>query len=152
MPTVTSTATLTINPYPRGFDNTQRTQIVRGTIAITTGLYPSGGYSVSWGSLTTGDGGVQAIPLGSSTPTSTSTPFPIDVDVKSVAYATSPQGFGPSGYIYVWDNVNGNIHIFQSTTGAASGNSGPLVEFAGAVPNTIVNDVILFRATFIRNV
>lgn len=149
---VASTSTLTINAYPKGIDNTQRCQIVRGTMTITTGFYPSGGYTVNWGSLFSASSGfaIQAIPPDSTGGTNTAL-MPIDVDIKSAAYATSPQGFGPSGYVYVWDNVNGNIHIFQSTTGAASGNSGPLVEFGGAVPNTIVNDVIIFTATFVRN-
>jgi hypothetical protein len=148
-----STATLTVRAYPHGIDNTQRSQIVRGTVAITTGFYPSGGYVVNWATLSQGGSGqgVESIPVAfSGLSSSITTPFPVDVDIKSVAANTSPYGKGPSGYIYVWDNVNGNIHIFQSATNAASGNSGPLVEFGGAIPNTIVNDRITFTAVYQR--
>lgn len=146
-----STATLTVSPYPAGVDNTQRTQVIRGTVAITTGFYPSGGYTVNWATLSQGNSGVSVSSIDLDSATSPVGAFPIDVDVKSVANATSPYGKGPSGYIYVWDNVLGNLHIFVSATNAASGNSGPLVEFGGAINNNIVNDVITFRATYVRN-
>jgi hypothetical protein len=159
MAVTTSTVTLTVNPYPRGIDNTQRTQIFRGTVAFSPGVYPSGGYAVSWAALQqTGSGiGVMSIPAGSSTPTSTSTPFPIDVDINSHAYntttsASGASSFGPSGFIYVWDNVNGNIHIFRTNTGSASGVSGPLFEWVPGtdVSSQVVNDVITFTAVFAR--
>lgn len=142
----TSTATITVFPYPRGYDNTQRNQIVRGTIALSAGTYPAGGYSLTWSGII----GIQSIPIPASTPSSTSTPKPFDMDVKSTCNVTTNFGTGPSGFIYVWDSVNGNLHVFE-TDGTASAASGPLVEFGGPLPGSMVNDVIQFTAVFYRN-
>jgi hypothetical protein len=66
------------------------------------------------------------------------------VNVKSVQ---NP----PSGYVYLWDNVLGNLHIFETDNGAAGSNaSGPLLEIGGAIDNHIVTDVIQFEAIFVR--
>lgn len=147
-----SAATITIFPYPRGFDNTQRMQVVRGTIAISAGTYPLGGFPLTWGSLSNANGSViESVPLPSATPTSTGSIKPVDVDVKSTAYTSTNYGSGPSGYIYIWDSVNGNLHIFLDYGSAASTSSGPLVEMGGNVPGLVVNDTIQFTAYFARN-
>ena len=130
-----ATATITVNTYPAGIDNTQRNEIVRGTIAISQGTYPAGGFSLDW----SGQERIKAI-----APTSKG-PAPIDVDVKSVA---SP----PSGVPYAWDSVTGNLHIFQvGPTGSTV--SGPLVEFytGNNIPGYIYGDKIAFTAEFTRN-
>ena len=142
-----ATATITVFSYPRGYDNTQRNQIVRGTIAISAGTYPVGGFSLSWANII----GIQSVPIPASTPSSTSTPKPFDMDVKSTAYTATNYGTGPSGYVYVWDSVNGNLHIFVDYGSAASTSSGPLVEMGGNVPGLVVNDTIQFTAYFYRN-
>ena len=139
-----ATATITVNSYTKGgIDNAQHLQYLRGTIAISTGgTYPPGGFPLNWGGIE----GLKAIPLGSATQAVAGVqtlPFPVDVTVHSAA---NP----PSGYIYAWDNVLGNLHIFESSNGA-SNNSGPLLEVGGAVDNHIVTDVILFEAVFVRN-
>ena len=146
-----ATATITVFPYPKGHDNTQRSQIVRGTIAISTGTYPAGGFALSWNTSSTTGGTTQAIPIPASTPSSTSTPAPFDVDIKSAAYRANSGGIGgPSGYIYLWDSVNGNLHVFESANGA-SNSSGPLLEIGGNIPGDVVNDSIQFTAWFYRN-
>jgi hypothetical protein len=142
-----STATITVFPYPRGYDNTQRNQIVRGTIALSNGTYPVGGYTLTWSGII----GIQSVPIPASTPSSTSTPKPFDMDIKSTANVTTMYGTGPSGFVYVWDSVNGNLHVFVSAERETSGNSGPLVEFAGTLPGSMVNDTIQFTAIFYRN-
>ena len=142
-----ATATITVFPYPKGYDNTQRNQIVRGTIAISAGTYPTGGFPLSWSSII----GVQSVPIPGSTPSSTGGPKPFDMDVKSTAYTATNYGTGPSGYVYVWDSVNGNLHIFVDYGSAASTSSGPLVEMGGNVPGLVVNDTIQFTAVFYRN-
>jgi hypothetical protein len=135
-----ATATIVVNAYPSGIDNTARFEIVRGKITISTGgTYPPGGFPLNWSGIE----GLKVIPAASLTPSSTGTILPVDMDINSAA---NP----PSGYIYTWDNVNGNLHILESNNGV-SGNSGPLVELGGAIPNTIVTDVIQFRASFVRN-
>lgn len=145
-----STLTVSVYNYPRGFDNTQRCQIVRGTFVITDGQYPAGGYPIDWSTATNATGEmIRAIPLGGLTPTSTGSPFPINVDVSSRADLVTSAGTGPSGFVYVWDNVLGNLHIFVSMN-AASANSGPLVELGGALPHTVVTDTIQFQAWFSR--
>lgn len=129
-----STATITVYPYPKGHDNTQRRVRLTGTIAISTGgTVPPGGFSLSWSNIPQ----LSAIPQNSA-----GTLIPIDMQVKSVQ---NP----PSGYIYLWDNVTGNLHIFEAAN-SSSGNSGPLVEVGGAIDNRIVTDVIQFTAEFAR--
>ncbi len=142
-----ATATITVFPYPRGYDNTQRNQIVRGTIAISAGTYPLGGFPLSWTNII----GIQSIPIPASTPSSTGGPKPFDMDVKSTAYTSTNYGSGPSGYVYVWDSVNGNLHIFVDYGSAASTSAGPPVEMGGNVPGLVVNDTIQFTAYFYRN-
>lgn len=146
MAQINSVATLVKYPYPKGSDNTQRTSIVRGTISLSPGQYPPGGFPLNWGSLE----GLYAIPPGGSSPSSTGSVFPIDVTIKSVGNLVGAAGTGPSGYIYAWDNVNGNFHIFAVDTGSASGSSGPLVEIGGGISGTIFADTIQFEAIFVR--
>ena len=153
-----STATITIFGYPKGIDNTQRFQVVRGTIAVTPGDYPTvgnsgqGGYQLSWGSLSNANGAViESVPLPAATPSSTGSIFPVEVDIQSSGYTLNQFGTGPSGFIYVWDSVKGNMHIFVTPEREVSGNSGPLIEFAGPLSNAIVTDTIQFTAYFARN-
>lgn len=142
-----ATATINYFPYPKGNDNTQRFQVRRGTIAISTGTYPPGGFPLSWN---VGDG-VKAIPNPSLTPSSTGTIFPVDVDLKSTGDLGTSGGTGPSGFVYIWDSVLGNLHAFVSTTGLAGSTiSGPLVEFGGNIPGSMQNDTVQFTAYFVR--
>jgi hypothetical protein len=136
-----SVVTLSTYGYPKGSTNDQRNQTVRGTVSFSIGTYPVGGFPLNWGLLE----GVKAIPAGSTTPSSTGTILPTDCDIKSVS---NP----PSGVIYTWDNVLGNLHIFLVGPGAACSISGPLVEFyPGAnIPGWILNDTVMFRAVFPR--
>ncbi len=134
-----STATITVYPYPKGKDNTQRNVVLYGTIAISTGgTYPAGGFALSWANVEE----AKTIPPGSTTPSSTTAIIPSRMTITSAA---NP----PSGYVYVWNSVNGNLHIFESNNGV-SANSGPLVEVGGAIANAIVVDVIQFEAIFPR--
>lgn len=136
-----STATINVYAYPKGVDNTQRTQILRGTFSVATGgTYPPGGFSLNWGALPE----VKSIPLNTSNtaPASTGSIMPIQVNVRSSA---NP----PSGYIYAVDGVTGNLHIFEAAN-SASANSGPLLEVGGAIDNKIVTDTIQFEAIFVR--
>ncbi len=140
-----SAITITQNTYPGGLDNGQRMFRIYGTFAVTTGTYPPGGYALNWGALE----GVKAIPAFNTGGTNTSL-MPIDVDVKSAGYRVTTAGTGPSGYVYLWDNVQGNLHVFVSNNGVSNA-SGPLIELGGNVPGSVVNDVIVFEAVFVRN-
>lgn len=136
-----ATATVAVYAYPKGHDNTQRSVKLRGTITLTQGAYPAGGFPLSWANISALD----TIPLGSTTPSSTGTIKPIDMDVKSTA---NP----PSGINWVWDSVNGNLHAFICASETPCAISGPLVEFGGAsLPGWMLNDVIQFSAEFYRN-
>ena len=121
-------------------------QVVRGTISLSPGQYPPGGFSLNWSTVE----GLKAIPPGNQTPSSTGSVIPIDVDIHSTGNLNSTQGTGPSGYIYLWDSVVGNMHIFEVATDAASGSSGPLVEIGGGISATIFADTIQFTAWFAR--
>src|SRR5437868_1301030 len=110
-----ATATITVFPYPKGVDNTQRSQIIRGTIEISAGTYPLGGFPLSWANASNVNGQMlESIPVPASTPSSTGGPVPFDMDVKSSCYVSTNFGSGPSGFIYLWDSVNGNLHIFET--------------------------------------
>ena len=147
MAQVNATATIVPFAYPNGYDNTQRCETVRGTITISaTGFYPPGGFALSWANLE----GLKTIPPAGSTASSTGSIFPIDANIKSVGNVNSTQGTGPSGFIYLWDNVLGNMHIFTVVTDAASNSSGPLIEIGGTVPPGVRSDTIQFEATFSR--
>jgi len=136
-----ATATITVFPYPKGVDNTQRMLYIRGTIAISTGgTYPPGGFPLNWSGLEQ----LKVIPLGAQTPSSTGLLQPFQMQILSAA---NP----PSGYIYITDGVLGNLHIFETDNGAAGSNaSGPLLEIGGGISNSIVTDVIQFEAVFVR--
>lgn len=128
---VPSTATITINAYPAGYDNTQRNEIVRGTISVTSGAYPSGGYALTWN-----QDGIKSLGPGGSPPLY---PFPIDVTFKSIA---SP----PSGYNYLWDGTTGALRVYNL------GVSPPVfAEISGTVPAAVSGDTIAFTAYFSRN-
>lgn len=129
-----SVATINVFAYPKGVDNTQRLHIVRGTISLTPGHYPNNGFPLTWTTLEQ----IKAIPLSGQANVA-----PIDMDIHS---ASLP----PSGLIYIWDNVSGNMHVFVSNNGVSS-NSGPLIEIgAAAIPGWLLNDVIQFTAYFVR--
>jgi hypothetical protein len=131
-----ATATININKYPSGVDNTQHRSLIYGTIIISTGgTYPPGGFPLVWSGLEQ----LKVVPASS---TST-TIMPVDMVVKS---SSNP----PSGYVYAWDSVLGNLHIYEAAN-SASGNSGPLLEVGGNLDNRIVADIISFKAEFIRN-
>lgn len=135
-----STATATLYDFPKGVDNTQRTQTLRGTIALSFGTYPPGGYSINWAALSNSGGGrTEAIPL------SGSTIIPVESDVQGT-------GNPPKGYQFIVDTVVGNLHVFVAD--GTSGASGPLVEGVGPnsnVPADLANEVISFSVKFVRN-
>ncbi len=135
-----ATVTATLYGYPKGVDNTQRLQVLRGTLAVGFGTYPPGGFPINWAGVKNSDGGqVESIPIGSA-----STIVPIEVDVQDV----SPT---PSGFVFVVDNL-GNLHVFISANGA-SGTSGPLIEGVGPnanVPGALNTATIQFTAYFVR--
>lgn len=143
-------ATITLFPYPKGIDNTQRMQIIRGTITLanSTSVYPKGGIPLSWQNISNVDGESLSV-----FPNTANGPFPIEVDVFSANYAASASniGPGPSGYIYTWDSVQGNLHILEVVSGN-TGFSGPLVEFVTgqSIPAGVLNDAIQFTAIFAR--
>jgi hypothetical protein len=134
-----STATISQYAYPKGHDETIRRQKSTGTITLSQGHYPVGGYPLNWSGLE----GIKSIPFPQSTPSSTGSPTPINVDAKSVS---NP----PSGIVYQWDNVTGNLHIFIANNGVST-NSGPLIELgAAAVPQWVFSDTIQYTAEFWR--
>jgi hypothetical protein len=133
-----STATITLYTYPKGFAEGFRSSTYRGTITLSQGHYPVGGFSLNWAIEQ-----IKTIPFAASTPSSSGSIMPINVDVKSVS---NP----PSGVVYQWDNVVGNLHIFVANNGV-SANSGPLIELgAAALPQWIFSDTIQFTAEFYR--
>jgi len=119
-----STATTTINAYPLGVDNTQRRQIIDGTVAISPspGTYVTNGLPISF----------------------TNEQLKV-VSTKPAAVSFS----GLAGYVYVYDYTHATIRIFETgnaTTGV------PLQELANALamPAGVSGDTITFHAEFPR--
>lgn len=141
-----TTATITINAYPNGTTNDQRMQTIRGVFVLSQGHYPEGGIPLNWNTVEA----IKAIPAPGLNPASTGNIFPIDVDVHSSGYVRNNNGVGPSGFIYIWDSVQGNLHIFESNNGVSNA-SGPLIEIgAAALPASVFQDTIKFTAVFAR--
>lgn len=136
-----ATATITPFNYPNGFDTTNRTQIMRGTIVLSGGLYPPGGFPLQWATEY-----VKSSYVGSQTSATgvTTVNVPSEVDVWSA-------GNPPSGFVYATDRTTGNLHIMVQSNGA-SGASGPLVEFGGTIVTAMIQDTIQFTAVFPKNI
>lgn len=113
----------TVNPVafdsPKGFEYTQKTEVVRGTVPVLAGTYDPGGFPVNW-----------AI---DDVVTTTASPFEVEV--------WSASG---SGYVYVYNTATSKLQVFES--GASGFPLGELLQ--AAIPNGIVNDVIQFKAVF----
>lgn len=136
-----ATATISFFNHPQGFDTTNRNIVARGTIALSTGHYPVGGFSLNWlvEQIKSQFTGVQKDSVKGNV-----TQLPTEVDVWSAA---NP----PSGYSYAVDRSVGNLHILVPSNGA-SGASGPMVEYGGNLVTAQINDVIQFCAIFPKNI
>jgi hypothetical protein len=122
-----STVKATIYAYPNGNDNTQRRQILMGTLAISAspGTYPTGGFSLT-----------NVFALEANKTSNYNTPMYLTV------YSVSG-----SGYVYAYNRANNKLQIF---TGAAA--QSPLAELsAGATPAGVSGDTIEFFVEFARN-
>lgn len=127
-----ATATLTLYPYPKGVDNTQRRKIVQGTCAIqaSPATYATGGLAITWS---------QIAPSASADGLTEPTATPLLAEFFSV---------GGTGFIYGYNKSTGKLQIF---TGAAAQSA--LTELsAAAVPAGVSGDTIEFYAEFIRNI
>ena len=101
-----ATATVTVNAFPTGVDQTARFSHLYGTIAISTGgTYITNGLPLSWDSE-----------FNVYTP---------GVPFQAYFYSID------SGFVYTWDNTNETIRIFQS-----AGSAAPLVEIANGASVT----------------
>ena len=118
-------ATFTVNPYPNGVDNSQRFQRIYGTISISSGTYPSGGFAITWAA------GSQEV-VKSNLP-------PVIAYFESVA---AP----PSGYSYTWDATNQKLRVFQN--GAINS---PQAEISGSIPSGVTGDTIAFELLYLRD-
>lgn len=118
-------ATLTVDAYPNGVDNTQRRQVLNGVCALSgpgVNTYPPNGVPLPWTALVDGNAGGSFIPQTSKTQ-------PI------VAFFYSKLG---SGLGYVFDQTHNTLRIFNGGTEL------------GAV--AIPADTIGFEAEYVRGV
>jgi len=132
----TATATITVDPYPFGFNDTLNWRIIYGTIAIqaSPAQYATGGLALSWAGIlgnlfgSKGDG------------TNAGTPHIVYIQSKSPQNSTL--------YTYVWNSSTEKLQIFY----AGSAVSTPEAEFPNAtnIPANVSNDVIAFEAHFLR--
>lgn len=121
-----ATATISVNAFPNGKDNSMDHMQVYGTVAISASpaTYPTGGLALAWTDPT--------IP----------TPFnPFYVEFQSQS---------ASGYVYRWNASSGNFQIMADAGGAAG--AAPLEELpnATAIPAGVSGDTIAFHAVFQR--
>jgi hypothetical protein len=125
----TANATITINGYPKGKDNTERHDIVFGTVAIdaSPATYGSVGCPV-----------VLANPEQAKSVSDT----PVWGDVQ-----------GLSGYIYRYDPGNGTVRIFD-VAGSSFSPPLPMTELTvgKAIPTAVSGDTVYAKLEFLLNV
>jgi hypothetical protein len=122
-------ATLTVDAYPNGVDNTQQRQVLNGICALSgpgVNTYPANGVPLPWTSMVDGNAGGRFLPQTTKTQ-------PI------VAFFFSKQGNAASGNLsYAYDQTHDTLRIF--TAGTELG--------AVAIPA----DTIGFEAEYVRGV
>jgi hypothetical protein len=108
-----ATATLTVNAYPNGVDNTQRRQALSGLcVLLLAGLYVANGIPINWAALLDGNGGSGAFILDG----------PATVVTGSVFFFSQTARNGANtNYTYVYDYVHGTLAIFLGGTELAGG-------------------------------
>jgi hypothetical protein len=121
---VATTATYTINPYPNGIANNFTSQRIKGTVTISSGTYPTGGYPAP--------GNANVVWAAGSQEQVKSLLPPNELWFQSIAHP-------PSGYEYCWDQTANTMRIFQS-----AGSAAPMVEISGSVPAGVTGDTIQF--------
>ena len=123
-----ATATITVNPYPTGKEQTFQNQHIYGTITVNAGTYPALGIPLNWASKD-----IQ-----------TDVQAPAWCDIKTI-------GSGPGVYVYAYDSINNTMRILADSDLAAG--SAPFVEFTASseVPASVLNDIIAFHAMFRRS-
>ena len=130
----TATTTITVDNYPTGIENTQRTQRVRGVIAVqaSPATYATGGLALSFLGLKDSAGNFIENVSG----------VPVDVLLMSD---------GAGLYDYGWNKSTNKLQIFAASGGAA--NSAPYAELTNgtAIPASVSGDVLRFEAVFARN-
>jgi hypothetical protein len=122
-----STIKATIYAYPNGNDNTERRQVLMGTLAISAspGTYATGGLSLA---------NVFAVEQNKTSNYNT----PMYINIYSVS---------GSGYGYSYNRASNKLQVF---TGSAA--QSPATELAaGATPAGVSGDIIEFFVEFSRN-
>lgn len=114
--------------YPNGFEYTQKTEVLRGTITLTAGTYNAGGIPLSFSTLE---------PLKTAA-------LPFEVNVWSAVPVPALLGT----YLYNYNTNTKKLQIFAIgvVSGAALSELTP-----GALPAYVIADVIQFRATFAKS-
>jgi hypothetical protein len=122
-----ATATLTVNPWPKGLDQTQLRAIVYGICALLTGgTYTTNGIPINWGAMQ--DGNFNNLP-----------PFqgnwgPLQTQPQDAWFYSALDG----AYQYNFDKTHNTLRINSGGTELANGAA-------------ITADAINFRAEFLKN-
>ena len=120
-----ATATPTLLAYPAGFEYSQKTETIRGTIAVSSAVYNAGGIPLSFNTL-------EPVKTGA-------VPFQV------LVWSAAPLVSNHTNYIYSYNTVTHNLQIW--VVGAVSGAA--LSELTpGTVPAGVVSDTIQFEAKF----
>lgn len=139
-----SAASLSLNNFPFGVDNTQRYTYLRGTISLSAGTYTEGGISINWSNLFKSGGG-NADPKV--------VPPPFQVTFRSAGYsASSISSQVVGGYLYEWNEENDSLQILTASGGSA-GTGAVFEEMTNgtSLPAAVLNDTIQFEAIFAKN-
>lgn len=129
-------ATLSVNPYPKGLDQTQLRAVIYGTCSLSAGgTYATNGIPLNWTGVTVS--GTPALQDGNFNNTA---PFlgnwgPLQTQPQDAWFYSSTAA---SGYSYVYDTVHNTLRIFSGGT-----------ELANAA--AITADTIHFCAEFLKN-
>lgn len=127
-----ATATLTVNAYPNGVDNTQRRSVIYGKCTLTVGGdYVTNGIPLNWGDLLSASGGQF---LGNWS--TLDQPQPQWAEFRSAGNAA---GTTVPGYVYIYDTTNNTLRIASGTAELVN-------------TDVVTADEIVFRAEFNRGI
>ncbi len=121
-----ATATPVLLAYPAGFEYTQKTEVLRGTITFVDGAYNAGGLALSFSTLE---------PLKTA-----AAPF------ETLIWSTAPLVSNHTNYLYSFNTSTNKLQIW--VVGAVSGAGLSELTPATTLPAGVLSDRVQFKTTF----
>jgi len=147
----TATATITIDAYPGGIDQSQRVMYVLGTIAISASpnTYATNGIPLLFENAVDPAGAKVLLPVAPTGAAGLGYVVPAMLWLASAATTGTTVG----GYGYTWNKANNSVQILASsgTQTAGTGTVSQEMTNGTAIPAAVSGDTIRFEAVFIRS-